>query len=82
MYGAARGSGDGELVDLLAVLRSKGWSDARIVALRNTCAAAAAKDTYVPREREIAAAVASALSGRTAGVPRSSLGLLTEADLI
>jgi hypothetical protein len=71
-----------ELVDLLAIVRTNGWSEHRITALRNTCAAAAAKETIPPHERSFAAAVAAALSGRSAGISPAQMRILQEADLV
>ncbi len=73
---------DDDVIDLLALLRDKNWSEARNITLGNTCAAAAAKGTFAPHEREIAAAVAAALSGRTAGISQSDLRFLAQTDLI
>ena len=71
-----------ELVDLLAVVRTNGWSERRITALRNTCAAAAAKETLPPGERSFAAANADALSGRSAGISPAHMRILQDADLL
>jgi hypothetical protein len=72
---------DDRLIDLLAIVRRSGWSEARITALRNTCAAAATKDTLPSHERALAAAVASALSGRTPGISRADMKVLSDAGL-
>ncbi|MGO9973582.1 MAG: hypothetical protein ACLP01_12415 [Solirubrobacteraceae bacterium] len=82
MLGGEHADSDGDVIDLLALLRGKNWSHARIIALGNTCAAAAAKETFAAHEREIAGAVAAALSGRTAGIGRSDLRFLADSDLI
>ncbi len=82
MLGGEHADSDGEVIDLLALLRGKNWSDAGIIALGNTCAAAAAKETFAPHEREIAEALAAALSGRTAGISKSHLKFLADSDLI
>jgi hypothetical protein len=57
-----------ELVDLLDRLTRLGWPNSRIAALRNTCAAAATKPTLSEADRELARAIAAALSGTSAGV--------------
>ncbi len=74
-------SGPEDVVDLLALVRAQGWSEARIVALRNTCAAAAGKETLPDSERALAHAVAAALSGQSSGISREQMAVLERADL-
>jgi len=76
------GSPDAEVVDLLAVVRERGWPEARITALRNTCAAAAAKETMPSNERALAAAVAAALSGHSRGISAEHMRILARAELV
>ena len=69
------------LVDLLSIVRENGWSEARITALRNTCAAASTKSTLPPHERKFAKDVAAALSGLSAGITPAHMRILQDADL-
>jgi hypothetical protein len=70
-----------ESIDLLALARARGWSETRITALRNTCAAAAGKETLPESERALARAVADALSGQSSGISREHMAVLERAEL-
>jgi hypothetical protein len=72
----------GPTYDLARIIRDGGWSEARISALRNTCAAASAKATLPAAERELAAAIAAALDGRAAGITAEHLETLIKWGLL
>jgi hypothetical protein len=69
-------------VDLRRLVDELGWPEHRIVALRNTCSAAATKATLSAPERALAAAVAAALSGAPAGITAQQLAQLREWGLV
>lgn len=74
-------SDEDDVVDLLGLVRANGWSEARITALRNTCGAAASKETLPADERAFAHSVAAALSGQSAGISREHMAVLERAEL-
>jgi hypothetical protein len=71
-----------ETVEPLDRLHRSGWASARVSALRNTRAAAATKATLPEAERELARAVAAALSGTTPGVSTAQLAFLERPGLV
>lgn len=69
-------------VDLLDLVRRRGWTPARITALRNTCAAAARTESMPAADRALASAVAAALTAATPGISPAQLDFLVRAALL
>jgi hypothetical protein len=76
------GQPGGPVYDLSRIIRDSGWSEARVSALRNTCAAASAKTTLPAAERDLAAAITAALDGRAAGITAEQLETLIKWGLL
>jgi hypothetical protein len=70
-----------DIYDLRRIMRDHAWPRAQATALRNTCAAAASKETLPAEERAFAAAIVAALDGTAPGISAAHMRILADSGL-